>query len=53
MHANCRIWEGFEGVPSGADDDDMRIKLGTLRSLELLYHISNKTAITVVVPQSI
>jgi len=53
MHANCRIWGGYEGVPSGTDDDDMRIKLGTLRSLELLYYISNKTTVTAVVPQSI
>ena len=28
---------GYEGVPSGTDDDDdMRNKLGTVRSLELL-----------------
>ena len=44
---------GYEGVPSGTDDDDMRNKLGTLRSLELLYHILNTTTITVVMPQSI
>ena len=44
---------GFEGVQSGTDDDDMTNKYCTLRSLELLYHILNKTTVIVVMPQSI
>ena len=53
MHANCRIWGGFEGVPSDMMDDEIENKHGTLRSSELLDHILNKTTVTVVISQSI
>ena len=53
MHANCRIWRVYEGVPSGTDDDEMKNKHGILVCLELLSHILNKTTVTIVMPQSI
>ena len=53
MHVNCKIWGGFEGVPSDIVDDEVKNKHGTLRSLELLNHILNKTTVIIVMPQSI
>ena len=53
MHANCRIWGAFEGVPSGMDDDEIENKHGRLVCLELLDNILNKTTVIVAMPQSI
>jgi hypothetical protein len=39
MHANCRIWGAFKGVPSDMLDGEMKNKHDILICLELLYHI--------------
>ena len=44
---------GYEGVPSGIVDDEMKNKHGILRSLELLIYTLNKTTVIIVMPQSI
>ena len=56
MHANCSESGGHsrvEGVPSDMLDGEMKNKHDILICLELLYHISNKTTVTIVMPQSI
>ena len=50
VHMQTAESGGYEGVPPDIVDHAMKNKHGTMRSLELLHHILNKTTVIVVGP---